>query len=651
MTGAPTSDLMPSSRSLAASPAGQAFVAVNAARCLRLPDESVDRVPFQRKACAGRDVGAALAPARHRQVVLVGGELGQVYACRASEPTGHLADRVEDSARLGSLGDQRGHLPQRGLLIGELLQLFACLGVGDRGGDQLGEAGEPGLGGRGLRGGCRGQRHHRAPQPAVDDDRDSHRRVYPCVTGELRGDLSRNVGIVDPGRTAGMVDDPGRTVFVQPPRGADRVRVLAPPHTNVSRHPVRFEADDADQWQIKAGRYLACDDGEDLCLGCTAGDQGRNAPERRLLIRDNLQALAGGIQVFLGPLPLGDVADIANEGWLSGQVGPGNGQLGRELAPVGAQCRYLDPPTEDARLAGRYVPGETEPVCVARRWRHERLCQLPAEDLIGPVAEDALGRGIDVCHAALLVDADDAVECCLENRAVAGLAGGEFRGPGLGDLTLTNRLLGGPARGQVGKADDDAVSARRLERHCGVGDRHHGAVLADPPIFLGADRFPRFPALGKRALLDRERRPVRAFVVDQPVPVLAGELASVAEAKGGDSRRVGIGDHAFGSADVDRLAQRGQDRITLPEHIFGLPPLAEISEGDYRAAPAGGIDRGRPVLDGEHRPVPPHEPVIGTVDGFPGRAREQHGAFVGGEGGPVGTLVVHRLVTRLALQL
>jgi hypothetical protein len=115
-------------------------------------------------------------------------------------------------------------------------------------------------------------------------------------------------------------------------------------------------------------------------------------------------------QVFLGSPTLRDVADVTDEGGSAGQVGPDDDQLGGELAPVGAQCGYLDTSVEDARLPGHQVPGETAPVGVAERWRHEHFSQLAAEHLIGPAAEHALGRGVDVGQAAAMIDADDTVQ-------------------------------------------------------------------------------------------------------------------------------------------------------------------------------------------------------------------------------------------------
>ena len=45
-------------------------------------------------------------------------------------------------------------------------------------------------------------------------------------------------------------------MFVQLPRGADRARVLRPQTPTCDRYSARFEADDADQRQVKAACHL-----------------------------------------------------------------------------------------------------------------------------------------------------------------------------------------------------------------------------------------------------------------------------------------------------------------------------------------------------------------------------------------------------------
>src|SRR6516164_6644401 len=59
------------------------------------------------------------------------------------------------------------------------------------------------------------------------------------------------------------------------------------------------------------------------------------------------QTRARDHQLLLGAPAIGDVADISDERRRSGQSGPGYGQLGRELAAVGAQGGYLNPAVQD----------------------------------------------------------------------------------------------------------------------------------------------------------------------------------------------------------------------------------------------------------------------------------------------------------------
>jgi hypothetical protein len=75
-------------------------------------------------------------------------------------------------------------------------------------------------------------------------------------------------------------------------------------------------------------------------------------------------------------------------------------------------------------------------VRLAQRRRHDHFGHLLADQLIGPVPEDALGGGVGVGDASVLVDAEDAVMRRLQDRSQAGLAGGQFRRASLGDLPL-----------------------------------------------------------------------------------------------------------------------------------------------------------------------------------------------------------------------
>ena len=59
-----------------------------------------------------------------RPVGLVAQQRGEVAAEKA---TGLVGDRVEDARLRRSRGDQLGHAPQRGLLIGKASEVLPCL--------------------------------------------------------------------------------------------------------------------------------------------------------------------------------------------------------------------------------------------------------------------------------------------------------------------------------------------------------------------------------------------------------------------------------------------------------------------------------------------------------------------------------------------
>jgi hypothetical protein len=86
------------------------------------------------------------APASHGEVEAVAGELREIDAADIKQPAGLLANRIKHNRRLCALGHQRGQPPQRRLLVRESMQLFSCLSIRDRGSEELGELGEPGLG-------------------------------------------------------------------------------------------------------------------------------------------------------------------------------------------------------------------------------------------------------------------------------------------------------------------------------------------------------------------------------------------------------------------------------------------------------------------------------------------------------------------------
>ena len=110
-----------------------------------------------------KDAGDRLTPAAD----VGGGSIGVVAQERAldasEQPAGFLGDLGEHLLREVFLGDERRHPPQGGLLVGELLDLGARLGVGDRRCDQIGERGQSLLGAGGKRLGPLRRDEHDAP--------------------------------------------------------------------------------------------------------------------------------------------------------------------------------------------------------------------------------------------------------------------------------------------------------------------------------------------------------------------------------------------------------------------------------------------------------------------------------------------------------
>ena len=102
---------------------------------------------------------------------------------------------------------------------------------------------------------------------------------------------------------------------------------------------------------------------------------------------------------------------------------------------------------------------------------------------------------------------------------------------------------------------------------------------------------------------------------------------------------------------VNRRPERGKNRITLPEHAFGVSALAVVGEGDHCAASARtsiGADQCSTVnIDPSRRTnqSSARRMVVPVVRG------SNMGHSSPGKGGSVGTLVVDRLVARFAVQL
>src|SRR5262249_18014551 len=173
-------------------------------------------------------------------------------------------------------------------------------------------------------------------------------------------------------------------------------------------------------------------------------------------------------------LEIGDVTDETRECRRPRQIDPRDRQLDRELAPISAHRRQFDSPVEVCGLPGLEVAHQAFTMPRPKRRRHYQLCHVVTRDLIARVAEDALGGGIELNDAALLVHRDDGVERGAEDRSGQRLApmGGVLRAAADDELAdevseYGHRSEQRPvrllwlAREELHRADD---SARALDR-------------------------------------------------------------------------------------------------------------------------------------------------------------------------------------------
>jgi hypothetical protein len=126
-----------------------------------------------------------------------------------------------NSSLEGTSRDERRHAPQRGLLVGEPLDLLARLPVGDRRRDELGEVRQAalGIGGQGI--GLGGGHDHGSPETARDDDGDTDGGTDSDATGRL-GDHSLQAGVVvDASRPTGLQDLGHHVGALEGPAGSD----------------------------------------------------------------------------------------------------------------------------------------------------------------------------------------------------------------------------------------------------------------------------------------------------------------------------------------------------------------------------------------------------------------------------------------------
>jgi hypothetical protein len=165
---------MPTSRASAAAGPGTPLVAVDAGRATGAEHVRHDAVARGRHAQA--DVGSPAADRDDRGVAsgLVAQQGGRAPT---QQPRRLERDGLEDLIGVHPARHELRNVPQRGLLVGQQTQLGARLGVGDRGGDQLGEARDARLGVVRERLLPRRGREADAPHATVHRDRDAHRRA------------------------------------------------------------------------------------------------------------------------------------------------------------------------------------------------------------------------------------------------------------------------------------------------------------------------------------------------------------------------------------------------------------------------------------------------------------------------------------------
>ena len=130
---------------------------------------------------------------------------------------------------------------------------------------------------------------------------------------------------------------------------------------------------------------------------------------------------------------------------------------------------------------------------LAQRRGHDQLGHLPAHDRVACVAEDALGRRVELDDRAVVVDRDDAVERRVQHRARAGVA----------------RSQRGLALLALGDVEDVALHAQGLaglvaHEHALVAHPGHAAIAPQQPV-LAARRSPVLSmcAVSRRRARDR----------------------------------------------------------------------------------------------------------------------------------------------------
>ena len=248
-------------------------------------------------------------------------------------------------------------------------------------------------------------------------------------------------------------------------------------------------------------------------------------------------------QLLLAAAALGDVAHDPVEGRAEAAraLDAGDGQLHRELAAVAAHRGGLDAPVQQARARVVADPLGEAAVVLAIVRGDEHVGHLAAQDVLGQVVERALGGGVELDEAILLVHGDHAVQRRGDDRAVAR------------QRRLQGRHLPRALDRQRG------VRGQRTQHHqlLIVGPQpREGLVDRDDPIGTAA-----------RALQGGEQRVIG-------VPALAGELGSpgVGQRPVPGDRGIIEGQRSLGN-EVDTVAAKPLVEQRLPR--LGLGGRAE----------------------------------------------------------------------------
>ena len=151
----------------------------------------------------------------------------------------------------------------------------------------------------------------------------------------------------------------------------------------------------------------------------------------------------------------------------------GHGELDRDQRAVAPHRGQLDPTVDDRPLPGLQILTQPLAVTLAQLRRDDQLRKVHAEDVLAPVAEEALGRLVELDHGSLIVHADDAVHRAGEQRRFEALARLDLRlGPPPFDEA---RQLVGERRQQRHQLVRVRVEGAGVE----LGDREHAIRRAD----------------------------------------------------------------------------------------------------------------------------------------------------------------------------